>query len=456
MRLAPQDDGTKIAVAVKKEGRIFWPMICPAARVRLCAIAAAVMLAGGALAQTATTPPADKLDTLKQRDRELQSLHEQQKKSAESEATLKREIETIGADRRKLNQDLIDTAARVRELEGKIGATQARLKPLDDSAQRLRQSLDSRRAVIAQVLAALQRMGLHPPPALMVSPEDALQSVRSAMLLGAVIPEMRQQADALAHDLGELVRLRKEIATEQDSLKAQVAAIETDRARMTALIGERQRQQAEHEAALAAERARAVELARQADSLQDLIARLEAGLDKDARAAREASRPDARPGTPTPRDPGRLVPAVNFASLRGHIPLPVNGVKIRDFGAPDGTGGAEKGLSIATRAGAQVTAPADAWVVYAGPFRSYGQLLILNAGGGYHLLLAGMERISVDLGQFVLAGEPVAVMGNGSHIAAILATGSSQPVLYIEFRKNGTPIDPGPWWVAGEVEKVRG
>ena len=129
---------------------------------------------------------------------------------------------------------------------------------------------------------------------------------------------------------------------------------------------------------------------------------------------------------------------------------------MKEFGAPDGIGGAEKGISIATRAGAQVTAPGDGWVVYAGPFRSYGQLLILNAGGGYHVLLAGMDRISVDLGQFVLTGEPVAVMGNGSHIAAILATGSSQPVLYIEFRKDGTPVDPGPWWAAGEGEKVRG
>jgi septal ring factor EnvC (AmiA/AmiB activator) len=142
--------------------------------------------------------------------------------------------------------------------------------------------------------------------------------------------------------------------------------------------------------------------------------------------------------------------------LRKQVPIPVNGVKIREFGAPDGVGGVEKGLSIATRAGAQVTAPVDGWVVYAGPFRSYGQLLILNAGGGYHILLAGMDRISVDLGQFVLTGEPVAVMGSASHIAAILATGSSQPVLYIEFRKDGTPVDPGPWWAAGEGEKVRG
>jgi septal ring factor EnvC (AmiA/AmiB activator) len=408
------------------------------------------------LAQTQPTPTTDKLDTLKQRDQELNALREQQRQSAEAEAALKREIEALGADRRKLNRELLDTATRIRDLERKIAATEARLKPLDADEARLRQSLESRRATIAEVLAAIQRMGLHPPPALLVSPEDALKSVRSAMLLGAVVPELRERVEALAHDLGELVRLRKAIAAEHEGLKKEIAAIETDRARMAALIAERQKQQTEREASLAAERARAHDLARQAGNLQELIAKLEAGLDKKTRAARETGQPDAAAGTSARRDPGRLTPAVNFASLKGRIQLPVNGVKIRDFGTPDSAGGAEKGLSIATRAGAQVTAPADAWVVYAGPFRSYGQLLILNAGGGYHLLLAGMERISVDLGQFVLAGEPVAVMGNGSHIAAILATGSSQPVLYIEFRRNGTPIDPGPWWASGEVEKVRG
>jgi septal ring factor EnvC (AmiA/AmiB activator) len=429
-------------------------MICPALRVQLCAIAVTLALAGGALAQP--TPTADRLDKLKQRDQELETLREQQKQSAESEAALKREIESIGADRRKLNQSLIDTAARIRDVERKIAETEQKLKPLDADEARVRGSLNGRRATISEVLAAMQRMGLHPPPALMVSPEDALRSVRSAMLLGSVLPQMRAEMQKLANDLGELVRLRKEIAAERDNLKNQVAAIETDRARMAALIGERQKQQADREASLAAERTRAIELARQANSLQDLIAKLEARLDKKTRAARQASHPDATPGTSSGHDPGRLAPEVNFASLKGRIQLPVNGVKIRDFGTPDSTGGAQKGLSIATRAGAQVTAPADAWVVYAGPFRSYGQLLILNMGGGYHLLLAGMERISVDLGQFVLAGEPVAVMGSGSRIAAILATGSSQPVLYIEFRKNGTPIDPGPWWAAGEVKKVRG
>jgi murein hydrolase activator len=136
--------------------------------------------------------------------------------------------------------------------------------------------------------------------------------------------------------------------------------------------------------------------------------------------------------------------------------LPVNGVRMREFGGPDGAGGTQKGLSIATRTGAEITAPCDGWVVYAGPFRSYGQLLILNAGGGYHVLLAGMERISVDLGQFVLTGEPVAVMGSGLQASATVASGTKQPVLYLEFRKEGAPIDPSPWWATNEGEKVRG
>ena len=403
-----------------------------------------------------STPGEQALDALKQRDQDLAAARNAQRKSVETEAALKREIEQFGADRRKLNQDLIDTAARLRGTEGKIAATEARLKPLDDNETTIRKSLDGRRALIGEVLAALQRIGHRPPPALIASPEDALQAVRTAMLLGAVLPEMRHEVEALASDLGELLNVRKKIAAERDQLKSEMASLGAEQTRMTALIEERQKQQAEREKALEAERARAGDLARQVDNLKDLIGKLEQGLDPAVREAREAARSDSRPALSAFRDPGRLTPAIAFASLRGQVPNPVNGVKLKEFGAPDGHGGLEKGLSIATRSGAQVTAPADGWVVYAGAFRSYGQLLILNVGGGYHVLLAGMDRISVDLGQFVLTGEPVAVMGSGSHIAAILATGSSQPVLYIEFRKDGVPVDPGPWWAAGEGEKVRG
>jgi septal ring factor EnvC (AmiA/AmiB activator) len=407
--------------------------------------------------------PSAAADALKQKEQELEAIRLQQQKALDSQRKLRREIEVLGEDRRKLNDALIETAGRVRAAEGRLADTETRLKTLDDQQRGIRDRLAGRRAVIAEILAALQRMGHRPPPAVFVGPEDALHSVRSAMTLGAVLPEMRDRAEALAVELGELVRVRKDIAEERNRLSRDVVALGDDRQRMTVLIEERQKRLGEVEKAVETERQQAIALANEADNLKDLIFKLERNLDGPTRSARAAARAsenkaaaESRTQLAALKDPGRLGPAIAFASARGLLPFPVNGVKIRDFGVTDGLGGSEKGISIATRAGAEVTAPCDGWVVYAGPFRSYGKLLILNAGGGYHVLIAGMERISVDLGQFVLTGEPVASMGSGPPGAAALATGASQPVLYVEFRKDGTPVDPSPWWAASEGEKVRG
>ena len=402
-------------------------------------------------------------EALRQRNQELEAARSQQKSSEELQEKLKADIAAIGQDRTKLNQQLIDSAAQVRGVETRIADTEARLKPLDAREQELRASLDSRRAEIVEVLAALQRAGRRAPPALLVRPEDALQSVRTAILLGAVLPDMRGRAEALATDLGQLVAVRKSITEEHDHLSADHEKLDGDRTRLAALVDERQKQQSAAEKDMDAERARAATLAKQVGTLQDLIAKMERDLKSAAEAAAAAkvqspppAAPDAKPNVATLKDPGRLSPAIAFASAKGLFAFPVNGTKIRDFGASNGVGGLEKGISLATSPGAQVTTPCDGWVVYAGPFRSYGQLLILNAGGGYHVLIAGMERISVNIGQFVLTGEPVATMGSTSQVASILATAPSQPVLYVEFRKDGTPIDPSPWWAANEGEKVRG
>jgi septal ring factor EnvC (AmiA/AmiB activator) len=410
-------------------------------------------------APATTAAPANGADALKARDQELNAALARQRDSAQNQAKLRSEIDALGQDRAKLNQQLIDTATRIRDVEATIDATQARLEPLDDQERLFQKSLDERRGVIVEILAALQRIGRQPPPALMVRPEDALQAVRTAITLGAVLPEMRREADALAGDLSDLLRVRKEIVAQREALAHDLDQLGRDQLRMSILIDERQKKQAVAEQALSAQQQQATDLSHQVDNIRDLIAKLEANLDPSMRAALDANRTIAqdatRPDLAALGDPGRLSPAVAFADMRGHLRLPVNGARIREFGGSDGAGGTQKGLSIAARPGAQTTAPCDGWVVYAGAFRSYGQLLILNAGGGYHVLLAGMDRISVDLGQFVLTGEPVAVMGDGSQ-AATVTTEPKQPVLYVEFRKDGTPIDPSPWWATNEGEKVRG
>ncbi len=132
----------------------------------------------------------------------------------------------------------------------------------------------------------------------MVRPEDALQSVRTAIMLGAVLPEMRVQAEALAADLADLLRIRKEIADEKDRLVRDVAALTEDRQRIGLLIQERQKKQTETEKVLEAERQKSLVLARQVDNLKDLIGKVEQGLDSASRAARSAERAAEDQGQP--------------------------------------------------------------------------------------------------------------------------------------------------------------
>ncbi len=439
-----------------------------------CALLLAAALAAGAMAAaqaqesvpeaTAEPLPLPLTTDADARKAELDAVSRDIQLTAERQAALKAEIDALDKDRATLNQSLIEGGREVQKLEGDIDAAEARLKAILDQEDGLRGSLAARRGVLAEVLAALQRMGHRPPPALLVRPEDALASIHSAILLGAVVPELRVAATALANDLKQLVAVREAKEKERDTLRANATALAEGRAKIAFLIQERQGQRDASAAALDAEQKRAGVLADQATSLRDLIARMEAENATAAKAAAEAAKATEVARTETGDKPaeslgdaGRLTPKVAFANTKGLLPMPANGTEIKAFGDPDGLGGTNQGISLATREGAQVSSPSDGWVVYSGPFRSYGQLLIINAGDGYHVLLAGMERIDVQLGQFVLAGEPVAVMAS-QRLASVGAVnvGVTQPVLYIEFRKDGASIDPAPWWAASNVEKVGG
>jgi septal ring factor EnvC (AmiA/AmiB activator) len=415
--------------------------------------------------------PADAQDALKGRRLELRGMEDSIHASTAQRAKIEADVAAIRTDRAKLETALADLARTMDNRQSKIADAKARLDTLTGSEEAIRRSLASRRSVIAEILAALQRMGRKPPPALMAAPEDMLAAIRTSMMLGAVLPDMRAETEALAADLTDLLALRRSIADERDALAGDVAKLALDRERLAALIDARQSALTAAEQALGAERARAADLARQAASLKELIARMETEVEaaaSGAAASRKADEAQKAAAAAAPeaqrriamapfKDPARLAPASPFADTRGLLPMPAAGELQRGFGAPDGFGGTEKGIRVATLPDAVVVSPCDGWAAYAGPYRTYGQLLIINAGQGYYIVLAGMERINVNVGQFVLAGEPVAVMGERSaRAAAAIAIGAMRPILYIEFRKDGAAIDPGPWWAKPEFQKVRG
>lgn len=394
------------------------------------------------------------------REAELEAIRRTIAVSEGRQAALRQEIDGLQKDQASLSADLVATGRRLRATEDDVSRIEARLDQLHAEEQGIRQSLLERRDVMAEVLMALQRMGRTPPPALLSRPQDALAAIRGSILAGAVLPDIRVQAEALAADLSKLTIVAATIEQERDALRSRYASLLDEQARINLLVEAKEAQGTQTVAALEMEQDKASDLGAQAKSLQSLIASLESEVAAAAEAAAEAQeaarnteRADRDEAARRLTDMSRIAPAVHFVDAKGLLILPVSGRKLHGFGDSDGFGGETQGVSLATRPGTTVLAPADGWVVYAGHFRSYGKVLILNAGDGYHIVLAGMERIDATLGQFVLAGEPVAVMGS-TRLASIgdIEHTSAQPILYVEFRKDGNSIDSAPWWAPTDTE----
>ena len=402
--------------------------------------------------------------------RELQELARSMRVSDEKAAELEDSIAALAKTSESIKQALIESAARRKDLERKIAAGEKKLAELGVQEDRIRVSFKDRRAILAEVLAALQRMGRNPPPALLISPEDALASVRTAILLGAVVPGVRHETEKLAADLAELLRLRMEGQKETETLVATIASRQQEERRMDMLLVENDRLSRQNSLELATEKRRAEELAARASSMEGLIASLETEI-RSVREATEKARAEedrlrrlsdeqrqrardlAASSLP---DKNRIAPAYVFSDLKHKLELPAAGEILRQFGDPDGTGHEAKGMVIASAPGSLVTAPADGWVVYAGEFRSYGQMIILNTGDGYHMVVSGMDRVSTGQGKFVLSGEPLAVMGEKRVASATaLALETDRPTLYIEFRKDGKPVDSREWWTGSGSGKAQ-
>ena len=415
------------------------------------------------------------------RDEAKQRLDEteQELKSSQVRAEgLTEDLAALAEERARLKTELIEAGKRVQASEAILSETESELAELTAQVNVMQTSIDERKTAIVTMLSAMQKIGRTPPPAIVTRRDDALKVVRGAMLLAEVYPELKYQADSLTDSLQDLSAIEERVRAERDSQRSEADQLAAERERLDQLIDEKKSRETNNQEELALLTQSAQTLASEVESLSDLVLVLDKKIAKaevaqyDAELAAEKALQERlkQEVLPTPENervielkpestkvafanPDRLKPAMSFDDAKGSLRLPAQGRRTQGFGDTDAEGAALQGVSLRTRAEARVTSPADGWVVYSGPFRSYGQLLIINAGGGYHILLAGMNRIDVSLGQFVLAGEPIAVMGN-SIAPGNRGDQNSRPVLYVEFRKDGQPIDPGPWWAeaSGKVQ----
>jgi septal ring factor EnvC (AmiA/AmiB activator) len=411
--------------------------------------AAFVVLGGPLLALAQDAPGAE--DARRRLEADKGRLNAGEKRSKELQA----DLDKLAVERENINKRLIQTGKQIQESEAKLGGIESKLGELDAQERQLRASLAERQGAISALLAALQRMGRNPPPVLITRREDALTMVRSAMLLSSAFPELKDQADDLAKELASLANVIKSSRAESDRLKAEKARHDEVRIKLASLQDEKRRSSAQQQVELQSVRQEVARIAKNVEEMTDFLQR----LDKEVTArVPEAAQPKAGAVLAPSGErvamlaPGRIKPNIAFDQAKGTLQLPSQGHRIISFGQKDNLGIQSKGLRIQTRYGGTVFSPCDGLIVYAGEFRTYGQLLIISPGGGYHILLAGLSQIDVQVGQSVLMGEPVGVM---SSIPKTQAAQDSGPVLTVEFRKDQKPIDPDPWW-SDASRKVQG
>lgn len=364
---------------------------------------------------------------------EIEKALDQGKKQRD---TLKSKARDLARDLTRLKTQTIKVAAAILDHEASVIELEDRLAELARIEKDKLSLLSKRREQFSHVLAALLRMARHPPEALIAAPISPSDTVRGAILLRAAVPAIEDRATTLRSDLSELTRARQRTVQRRQQLASVRSGLDIERQRLDGLMAQKNKLKKRTDSQTTKAEKRIRELVKKSKNLQDLMARLKVEkTNKQKTASPTASQPPLQ-------NKKRVAPLISKA--RGTLPFPAVGRLVGRYGQAMESGLTRKGITIETGVGAQVIVPHDGVVVFAGPFKGYGRLLIIEHGEGYHSLLAGLARIDSVIGQHVLSGEPAGIMGGLIN---------DPPVLYVELRRNGQPINPLPWLAARKIKK---
>jgi septal ring factor EnvC (AmiA/AmiB activator) len=379
-------------------------------------------VAAGAAPAFAQTKPAEKADPKK-----LKEVEARIKREREAAAELQKRTAAIRDEIRSLRDKLVKTAAATQTRESALTRQESELRVLEARERAAAADFRKRQQQLAQILAALQRLSLRPPVTLASRSDDANDAVRTALVLRGLVPELERRAERLKREIEAYARLKEAVRARRGNVADADSALGRERQALMGLLEQKQALLKETEDEQAGSRARLESLTKEAETLRDLIAKLR----------QEKARPGPAPRAATLTEPpkGKIR---SFAAHRGKLTLPATGAASPRFGSEETLGEFSKGMVIAARPGAQAVAPFDGQIVFAGPFRGYGRILIIEHRDGYHSLIIGLARIDANVKQWVLAGEPVGIVGEHESRGA---------QLYVEIRHYGRPIDPAHWFL---------
>jgi septal ring factor EnvC (AmiA/AmiB activator) len=385
---------------------------------------------------------------------QLDAIQKQLDAGRQQQQALDRQAATLADEMAKLRQQQVATAQAAQAHEAALTRLESQLATLGLEQQAKAAELARQHAQQAKVLTALLRLARNPPSGLALADGAPVDLLRGGILMSAAVPPLVERANLLAIEIKTLADLRDQIQGAEASRRVEADALAQERTRLNGLMNDKAALQSDAQKRAADQAQQVAMLAAQASDLKDLIARADAEARQreaedrkraaDAEKARLAALGPQAPPAP-PADPNRPASIRPFDAARGQMLYPASGALVSGFGAADPAGGTSKGMTFETRPGAEVVAPFDGRVVFAGPFKGYGRILIIGHGDGYHSLVAGLDRIDSVVGQWLVAGEPIGTM----------PAGGAKPRLYLELRQNGQPVNPLPWLATSDA-KVKG
>jgi len=371
--------------------------------------------------------------------RQLQEVERDLKQGEQRKGELDAKAQALEAELADLRARSVAAAEEARAQDEALARIEEAEKALiTDEGERVRR-IEADRAALAELLGALQRLSRLPPEALIAKPEPPSDTLKSALLLRSAIPELKARADSLSQQLAGLADVRRDLAARRQEATAARTELERRQAELKELAGKREALFRSTDAERRQVEASLAQLAGKAEDLKELMERVEAERkataerEKAADAARRAKAEEARQAQAREKVAalGRSAGKAPKGKAPGGLVMPVLGeVKVR-YGEPDRVGTTSRGVTLAARAGSSVVAPMDGSIMFAGPFKGYGLILIVEHANGYHSLIAGLGRIDTQVGRQVLAGEPVGAMASDGDLS-----------LYFELRRGGQPINP--------------
>ena len=363
---------------------------------------------------------------------DLTKIQAQIKEEQEAHLSLKQKAKNLASEVSSVQKEMIRTANEVQDFEDSLSKLEKNLADLQEQQAAAEKQFKANKAQMALLMAALQKMAIFPAQGSLLQSGDPNDNLRAMFLLKSTRQPLEAAAKKLREDLDVLISLQSAIKAQASQIKLASARLNAKKENMERLFKQKFILQAHLESQSQEAKKKATELGQQAKDLQDLLRKLDIEEKRQQQIALAAKR--AKPDMDTEQfRPKRVAGA--FEKSFGSLPLPARGRIIQKYGDRTDLGATAKGITLQTRPNAQVVSIFDGKILFAGPFKGYGNLLIIEHGDGYHTLLSGLDRIDAQVGQNVLTGEPVGIM----------STNASQK-LYIEFRKDGQTVNPDSWF----------